>query len=93
MIAPELLEAFSDIKHELQSISAKLTTIDIILVKQQVILDNHIHRTEIAEAELSTQDQRVILLEKYVAAWSGAGKLVALIAILSAIGTSIYKFF
>ena len=72
-------------------INEHLGNLDVTAAKQQVTLDDHIARTEVAEANLELISSRIDPIEKHVAMWAGAGKVIAVFASIAAISTGTFK--
>lgn len=70
---------------KLENIEGHLASINIILAKQHMSLDEHMRRTEILEVELRP-------VAKHVEQMRGAGKLLAVLALIATI-LSVFAYF
>lgn len=91
-----------DIRNEMSEMRKDLSAMAVLTSKQQGILETHIRRTEAAEAAIKQTaataaenrhqlEGRIVPLESHVAMWAGAGKLVAMLALLAGMVMAIYK--
>lgn len=103
----EALSAKMDVHNKATTVDIKeiketLHGLHIVSEKQQVILDEHIRRTEANERALELLSNkhleveqsivnRLIPLEKHVSMWAGAGKVLAVIGSVAGIAYSIYR--
>lgn len=77
----------SDMKRfedKLDKIADKITNIDTTLVKQQVILDEHVRRTNLLE-------EQVRPIERHVHMMQGAMKFIGAVAVMVAIIEGLLK--
>ena len=85
-IMDEVRKGILEIKGEVKEINNCLNSIDKTLVKQQVLLDEHIRRTEILELKLEP-------VEKHVAALNGGLKALGVLSLVVGIFAAILKIF
>lgn len=100
----EAKESFAELRRNLGSVKDDISSINLTSARQQMSLEEHMRRTEANEKALQLLEEknhkdveslgsRVVPLERHVAMWGGAGKLIALLATVSALAYTIYKFF
>lgn len=95
-------KATDSIKSELSAVRGDIGEMKITSAKHQVVLEEHMRRTDAAEAALrlleerheiqvDTLAKRVQPLEQHVALWSTFGKILAALSALASIAVAIYK--
>lgn len=84
-MSPELL------LERLDALRDHVADIKVTLAAQAASLDEHMRRTEAAEASLEKLHAEVIPLKQHVAMWAGAGKVLAILGTLATIGALVMK--
>ena len=93
---------FETLLSEVKSVGERISKVDVTLTRQQVILEDHIKRTELQEKALADHREldaslfeklgnRVKPLEIQSAMWAGAGKVLAIIGLIAGIAGAVYK--
>ena len=77
-------EELKELNAKLEKVSDRLSSIDITLAKQEVNLEDHIRRTEIAEERLGHMEGILIPLQKHANQIDGGLKLLG--AIVTVLG-------
>lgn len=99
----ELSEFRAESRRDLINIRANLADSNLIQVRQQAILEDHIRRTEVNEEELAllkirqAEDIKILSakiepLEEHVFMWAGAGKVLIILGVIGTILGGIAKF-
>lgn len=86
-----IVQIVTELRNDMKSVKEDIHEIKITNVQHKGILDEHIRRTEINEKHIATVSDRLVPIERHTAMWAGAGKLVAILATLIAIGGTLYK--
>lgn len=90
-VRSEDIAAHKDISENFSSINKHIANIDVTQAKQNVVLEEHIRRTELAEKSIEDVQKRIAPIEKHISMWAGAGKLLAILGIVSGIAGVIVK--
>lgn len=80
-----------EILKKLDKITEKQSEMNVTLVRQQGILDEHMRRTDLAEKNIETLQKEMNPLKTHVAAWGGVGKGLAVLSVLLGIAFTIWK--
>jgi len=98
----EMIEFRQEIRGDLRHVRDRMSNIDSTQVKQQVILEEHIRRTEVNEralelmrdnhsSDINKLNTKIEPLEKHVAMWGGVGKAVAILGVVASIVAAALK--
>lgn len=82
-----------EIKTKLYEMDKKLDEMQLIQVKQQVILDEHIARTSLLEEAVEKMDNRLRPIENHVFGINTIGKFLGVISVIVGILVSLAKLF
>ncbi len=85
------MEQFEVLNNKLDKLDSRIDNIDLTLVKQSVLLDEHIRRTGIAETNIDMLRADLKPVEKHVSMIQGALKFIALVGVLSGLVVSAIK--
>jgi hypothetical protein len=91
-MAPTMTKQLTRLEGKVDKLDERLDGVDKILVKQQVILDEHMRRTEINEKGLKLMQEQLHPLKRHVDMWAGVGKAIVLLSVLVALLKSIGVF-
>lgn len=72
------------VEEKLDKVVEKISSIDVTLAKQSVILDEHVRRSNLLEAKM-------VPLEKHVSMVNGALKLIGVLALFATIAEVILR--
>jgi len=95
-------KSISNIGEDVDDMRKSINSLSITAGKQQVILEEHIRRTEVNEQalklmeegherELDNLNSRVLPLEKHTAMWAGAAKVGAVLVAIITLAITIYN--
>jgi multidrug resistance efflux pump len=84
-------ELLKEIREDLRRVSATQTHILTVQERQQASLEEHIRRTEAAEAGLETVRAELAPLKVHAAVWGAAAKALAAVGTLVSIGIGVMK--
>jgi hypothetical protein len=98
----DLADFRHETKNDFNTVRTTMTEMAVTQAKQQVILEEHIRRTEINEEELELHKkthqtdikdvhEKIEPLTKNIAMWAGAGKVLAVMTSLAAIAAAVVK--
>lgn len=88
-----VVEAIKRIDDATKKISGDVDELKLTAAEQQIILAEHIRRTEANEALLEAYEARVKPLEDHISMWAGAWKVLAGLGVLASIAGAVYKIF
>lgn len=74
-------------------IKKDVSSLKTTAVRHQAVLEEHVRRTEAAEAALEHMQSRLKPLETHVSMWGGAGKVLAVLGTVASIIAVLYKIF
>lgn len=77
---------------KMDQLSDKQTEMNVTLVKQEANVAEHMRRTDLLEEHIGEIRKELSPIKAHVAAWGGAGKVLAVISALSALAFTIWKF-
>lgn len=87
----KLENSVETIHKDVSVIKGNMAKIDSTLVKQEAHLEEHIRRTEASEARLDVIEKSLVPLQHHVVMFSGAGKLLTIVATLIGMAAAVYK--
>lgn len=79
------------IEDKLDKMSDRLNSVDVTLAKQHVTLEDHIYRTQLAEAAIEKLQKDLDPLKKTHYVWATLGKAVATLGMGGSVFFSILK--
>jgi hypothetical protein len=87
----EMKEDISCLRKDVSCIGEDIAAINVTIAKQQVNIEEHIRRTELAEEAIKNITGRIVPIEKYVSAWGGVGKALMVLGAISGILVALFK--
>lgn len=81
----KLAEQLEKIDNKLEGVNERLTNLDVTSAKQEVSLENHIRRTEIAEESIEIIRGEMQPIKKHIHMVEGAFKLLGGISLVAGI--------
>jgi len=86
-----ILERVDQTHNELTDIRKSVGSLAETAVEHNVILEEHIRRTEVNENNLRLLEERFAPVERHISMWAGAGKVLAIVGLLASLAATLYK--